>query len=396
MTKPCIDNPEIKKALEGICQTITDNGGYIDPNIAFSYKNDDFSVYKTDEITAPHALKIPHDLLVPFRAFDLDVEDGRIVIDAHQDHVTPLQLNMFEKILALYNATLLFSNHYRDNPWLNYERHHQIVALLLRGRVGHDMSLIRKMLTDPDYKDELALFTFFKKRVAHSRLHSSSTQRTEVIMPLIEFLTHHPQGARYKNIHDDDGGASYMTITAHSPVEGSNLCYASFGSIDALEGYLHYGFVAENVPFARSVPLQIEVEGLGKIIVSANNAPVPMNKRPPHLQNLGYYLPSMKFFDEDNALRLSHLVMPGPAAPQSLKRVLREAVLAFDAKMDDAAIASYVKDIEVQLIEQNLDFYSELSSLVDFSPASSVLIRDLKRVIEHQRQIIALYQKSFI
>jgi hypothetical protein len=25
-----------------------------------------------------------------------------------------------------------------------------------------------------------------------------------------------------------------------------------------------------------------------------------------------------------------------------------------------------------------------------------VLIRDLKRVIEHQRQIIALYQKSFI
>jgi hypothetical protein len=396
MIKPCADNPKIEQALGKICQTIVDNGGYIDPNISVSYQNDVFSVCKTGEITVPHAIKVPHSLLIPYQAFDLDIEDGRIVVASYKDHVTALQLQMFKDVLALYNETPLLKNHYESNPWLHYQRHPQIIALLLRGRTGDALAVIRKMLTDPDYKDELALFTFFKKRLAFARTDARSSDVTEVIMPVIEFLTHHPQGGQYQNVYEGASNVGFMCIDAQAPVENSVTCHASYGAIDALEGYLNYGFISEYASFVRSCPLQIEIDGLGTLAINANNIIEPIDGRPEHLKNLGYYLPRIHYFDDLKLVRLSHLIVPGVNAPHSLKRVLREAVLAFDETLNDAEIAAYVKDIEQQLIEKNLDFYSELTSLIDFSSASSILARDLERVISHQQKIIGFYQQRIM
>ncbi len=392
----CIENPEIRNLLDRICQTIVDHGGYIDPQLTIRYEKDQFTMHQSGEVSGEHLIKIPHDLLIPYHSVDLDVEGGKIIIADYDDSRTQAQKKIFEDVIALYNTTPIFENHYNNNPWLNYEKHHQIVALLLRGRSGKDLSVIRTMLSDRDYKDELALFTFFKKRIIHTRINSRSGAITEVVLPLIEFLRHHPAGAPYENLYGEDIIGGQMAVRPAMPVPDSDECYTSYGHIDALEAYLHYGFVTQNVSFVRSVPLHIKVEGLGSFAVNANNIPLPAQDVPAHLQGLGHYLPQIKYFEQKNAVRLSHLIIPRANAPVSLKRVLREAIIAFGRDLDEAEIKAYIADGEQQLIEQNLAFYSELASLTAFSSASSPLVQDLERIIACQRHIIEFYQTNLM
>lgn len=392
-----IENPEIANALDNICKTIVDNGGYIDPHVTFRYENDVFSIHKSGEIAGAHIIKIPHNLFIPYHSVDLDIEDGKIVAAGYDEKVSALQRQMFEDMLTLYNVTPLFQNHYKNSPWLNHQNQRQIVALLLRGRTGKDLSVIRTMLTDPDYQDELALFTFFKKRIIHTRINSRNAAITEVIIPLIEFLKHHPAGAHYENKYGtDSGGAGLMAISPVTPIDRSDECYTSYGYIDALETYMHYGFVTDKVSFVRSVPMQIEVKHLGTLAINANNIPLPAKNLPPHLEGLGIYYPKIKYFEHKQTIRLSHLIIPREKAPLSLKRVLREVVLSFGRELDEGQIKAYVADIEQQLIDKNLAFYEELSMLTNYSSASSGFIQDLNNIITCQQQIIAFYQTHLI
>ena len=84
---------------------------------------------------------------------------------------------------------------------------------------------------------------------------SPDQSTTPVLMPLIDLLNHHPQGAPFR-IRD---GAMRMQI-AQSDV---NECFAHYGHRrDVLDLALHYGYSELHTTFAHCAPLEIHVDGI--------------------------------------------------------------------------------------------------------------------------------------
>jgi hypothetical protein len=113
--------------------------------------------------------------------------------------------------------------------------------------------------------------------------------RVQVLMPLIDLLNHHRQGAPYAI---SDGAMRIQAAQA-----GSSECFAHYGHRrDVLDLALHYGHCDHSTPFAHSAPLEITVEGVGTIRVEHQGQRAPMHPFDPPRVTL-----------EPNGLRLSHL-----------------------------------------------------------------------------------------
>jgi len=113
--------------------------------------------------------------------------------------------------------------------------------------------------------------------------------RQRVLLPLIDLLNHHRNGAPYK-ISDGE-------MQIRSAQVGGPECFAHYGHRrDVLDLVLHYGHCDSSTPFAHSAPLEIEVEGFGRICVEKQGQRSPIHPFDPPRVSL-----------KPDGLSLSHL-----------------------------------------------------------------------------------------
>ncbi len=355
------DNSKIEAMLWDICAFLERNDGVINPEIEILNKNGETSIFASDELSGEYILRVPHELLIPYDAFDLDVEGRDIVIEHYDKNISKNQLQLFDMILTLYNETGKFSRHLEACPWLSFNKTPDIINHFFAAREGDDINLIKQIIDDPEFFNELALITLFKNRLAKCRLHSKQAEAQQILMPVIEFLNHHPRGAGYDNLYNKNGG--HMAVKASISEENSQECFACYGRLDAMDTYLHYSYIDQNTEFVRSVPVNIELRDIGTISVRAFNISVPANQIPEHMHDLGFYFPRIQVDHSKKQAQLSHMFIPQDNALFSLRRILKFIIQLLQPDISKKACLEAIGISELKIIESNLSYYEELKSM---------------------------------
>ncbi|MCB1532178.1 MAG: hypothetical protein KDJ35_04835 [Alphaproteobacteria bacterium] len=357
------DNPKAKSLIEGLCGALKDAGSFINPHVQIRLENNQISVFTTEDVRSEHLFRIPHDLLIPCEYFDLDIENGALVIAHCDERLDQTRQHILEIMVALFNEIQKLQSHIETCPWLKMKDHPDITDMLLAAREGPEVDLLKKTLNDPEFFDELAVFTFLKSRIAGFSLHTSKNKPQEILMPVVEFLNHHPQGAHYNNLYHEK--QSFLDIQIATPIDGSAECFACYDRLDALDSFLHYGFVETDAPYIKSIPMSIDVEGIGHIDIRSFSAHTEPQDIPEELKDLGFYFPRILVDHDKKYAQVSHLYIPQKKAPFSLRRVLKFLVELLNPNISETDCRFAICKIEESLLQKNENYYNTLKSKVE-------------------------------
>lgn len=266
------DNQEAEKHLQVICNLIETQGGDIHPSLVIRCENGALSVLGTKKDVQGKILKVPHALLLPYDEFTLGIENNEIVVKACSGNVTKDQAVLMDRMLALYACMDKLSAHRDACPWLALRSTPDILRSLACAREGVDIDMIRDEIEKNMVSDDFVIESFFKNRLLGCKLHGKEAKKAKVLMPIIDFMDHHLRGSPYQNNYEEE--SSYLSVSLSQPVEGQSGCYARYGTLDALDTYLHYSFVDTGAPFIRSVPMVIDLGDMGILKIHAQNRQV--------------------------------------------------------------------------------------------------------------------------
>lgn len=222
-------------------------------------------------------IALPDALLVPMEGARWGEGDTRLDLLEAPAAATAVQRELLQLMVALYNATDKMGWWRQRHPARLVERCPAVAAALAALKPGQGEE------RRPAARCFLA--TRSLGWTPDPALHS----RQPVLMPLADLLNHHHRGAR----HRGDGGA----LRIQAAQAGGSECFLHYGQRrDGLDLALHYGHADSSTPFAHSAPLDIVVEGVGRLGVEHQGWGTPAHPLDPPRVSL-----------ESEGVRLSHL-----------------------------------------------------------------------------------------
>ena len=197
--------------------------------------------------TTGSLISLPTDLLVPIGEVQWSSSPDALELLQPPEEATPVQRELLQLHAELYNATGKLHWWNNQHPGRLAETSSDIAASLELLKPGHRAQPERS-----------AAEGFLATRSFGWRPNPEQQQRHPVLMPLIDLLNHHHQGAPFRI---DDGAMQVKTKQS-----GARECFAHYGHRqDVLDLALHYGHCDLSTPFAHAAPLEIDVEGIGRV-----------------------------------------------------------------------------------------------------------------------------------
>ena len=228
--------------------------------------------------TSGQLISMPTHLLVPIAGAQWSSSpDALELLQAPRDS-TMVQRELLNLHIKLYNTTRKLDWWVNQHPARLAEKSREVTLLLEQ----------LKPCFQAQAKQSIAE-GFLTTRSFDWPSNAEQQQCRPVLMPLIDLLNHHNQGARYRITN----GA--MQIQAKQA--GGSECFAHYGNRrDVLDLALHYGHCDLSTPFAHCAPLTTAVDGLGYIRIETQRLGAPMHAFDPPRVTL-----------EHDGVRLSHL-----------------------------------------------------------------------------------------
>ena len=387
------DNNFVQKNLESLCQTVLEHDGFIHSDIEIVDTAGQSSVFFRNADYKDFIFKIPHSLLIPYEHFDFDIENNNIVIAHINDAADPLHIQIIEKMLAIYNESGKFSHHIETTPVLQYSHYPELIKKLLSAREGPLLKVFHDVMKNKntqDYVEELGLLSFFKSRLMQSRLHNPENVSTAVILPVIELMNHHNNGALFNTLYKRTPVC--LATRSKQCVPDSEECFTYYGRFDSLDTLLHYGFFDDKSIFVRSIPINIELDALGTLSIGAANRFLKRDDIHEQYQDLSFYLPKTFFNNVLKTAKLDFALIPQNNAPLALRRVLEYAIKNLSPTLNDETLQMYVLESENQILEANTDYYQSLKKQCKKHKKSS-FTSTISSLTDHQIHKILFYKK---
>jgi len=322
---------------------------------------------------------LPKAGLLPVNQAQTRLEGNELVLAGLPSYWSSQQRALFEGMLEVYNLTGKIAAERQASAILGLAREPELAARfqpLFACRRNLQRDLERARSGDP----ELVVESFFHSRfLGFDDPMSAPSGREQVIMPVIDFLNHHFDGAGFETRHDERRGV-HLAVRQWRPEGGERQCFVRYGHYDALDMLLSYGYVDHTAPFVRSLPVSLELPPIGAVAVRS----LPFIHRgelPAALQGLRFHLPAIRR-EEDGGFTLSHLLIPTGQASSALRSVLRHVLRQVAPRLRPLQAMQAVKQAEAQLLEHNRRFYEALEAWVEGSRPDS---RWLARVGELAR-----------
>ena len=299
--------------------------------------------------------------------FELALADDDIVIRSHDSDVTSVAVELTESMLEIYNLAGKIAEHGLSASCLFLAAHPGLRDAVLEGRSsGAPGDLAVPLLSGTPDLPKLKLDSFLKARtMRYLRPGDAPFHSSAVLMPVIDFLNHDFLGSSYD--HETEGASRFISVRVARPHPGEGLeCYGCYGPYDELDTWLNYNFVDSAAPFLRSAPLVVNLGRLGNIAVAAfaGSSEGPL---PDHLKDLGFYFPARVIRDR-RGISVSSLIIPGPYAPRSLRRVLGHLIGELDFEYRNHL--SLVEAAEAEILGKNQVYFESLAaSLKKTNPA---------------------------
>ena len=298
-------------------------------------------------------ISMPTDLLVPIGEAQWTNSPDALVLVEPPAEATPVQRELLHLHAELYNTTGKLHWWRKQHPGRLAETSSEIAAFLELLKPGHRAQAERS-----------AAERFLATRSFGWRPNPEQQQRHQVLLPLIDQLNHHHQGAPFRI---DDGA---MQIKAKQA--GGHECFAHYGHRrDVLDLALHYGHCDFSTPFAHAAPLEIEVEGIGRVRIEHQGQRAPVHPSDPPRVTM-----------ELDGLRLSHLCCD-QAHPERVQTMLSLALQAQLKRLGhDAASALRLAQSGLNAIgEANVRLLDQLVAAAEVSshPGAPILAAAAQR-----------------
>jgi hypothetical protein len=357
------DDHGIEKLLVRLARDVSALGGGIHPEVQISCEDGDLSIRADGALALKTPLiSVPEPALLPVDEIGFVVRDDELGLASPQTHLSPARRRLLDTMLEIYRRTGKIGSHRATSPWLALAHEPTILERLVQGRAT--APAIRNFHRDflEGRYDELTTKSFIKTRTLGFRL--GAQRPTPVLMPIIDFVNHHP-GAPGFRTGTDSTGIRRVAIQQANPIAASAECYVRYGNYDALDTYLVYGFVEQSAPFVRSVPLNFQLDGIGTIEVHSaigSNKAAGSGKLPPHLQAVRQFMPAVQPVSETHLI-LSHLMIPAGPPEFALRRILQELLVGMRPNLDQVGLQNYVAKAESEIISRNIAFYEQLIRL---------------------------------
>lgn len=214
---------------------------------------------------------------------------------------------------------------------------------------------------------------------------TESGQRYPVLLPLIDYFNHSLQA---------EGFTPHLLPSPPSmrvfgvPDETGEI-FVRYNLYDPLDTLLFYGFVDVNAPWLASVPLALKLpDGRSLKVLNAGGTAKKNLSQPVH--DLRMYLPMVQHPDAEEIL-ISKLLVPGPAAPRALQRVLAYLLQSLGPGLKRADLLQWVGRLEKELLERNLQWWEELDRLRRDVPEELPIGRSLKDLCSFSQKHLRSY-----
>lgn len=391
------DSPEIEKHLHKLVDLVGEAGGWVHPQTKIESYEGSLSVSMDGRMPQNRRfIKLPMQALLNTENLNIQIKKNAFTFDPDKDADIPkAQYELAEAMLGLYNLTGKMDLFKQNCFWLHMSDYPELLDLLLSARATNDRFEQHKESMKKGLKgkalDEFVCKGFIKQRVlGHKDVESQQGRRS--IMPIIDFLNHHHKGAAFSFSNPEnkqEKGPNILSVSVVQPVVNSAECYAHYSPLDSLDAYLSYNYVEEWAPYVRSVPVEFEVEDLGRVSIKGLGSIMNKNKLNAKIADLRIFLPVLAEKRSDDLKVLSHLLIPSFEKPQALRRSLGIVInnLAQDKKMDKNAIMARVIKAEEAILEKNLEYYKSLkdmaSQIIDKKGSAQVL-EDIKYIADLQ------------
>ena len=288
-------------------------------------------------------------------------DDDRLVRRASAPAATKQQTDVLEAMLDLYNALDRPRQWRQTAPWLALAGDTGILDHLARGLdLGGKLTTLARLCA-ADRWDEVATASFLGSRTYS--WHDGDTRRA-VLMPFIDFLDHHWDGAPFER----RGAPPGIAVAVKRPRAGDSRCHARYGRLDALTSYLNYAFVDTEAPIVNSVPARIPIDS--DLTLAVRGRPV---KTRADAGRLGfgaapYHVPRTET-PERGLVTLDHVVVADARAPWAVPALLTRLLGRLRPELAPRARSALAEDVRLRLVAANEAYYARLLRHVDAARA---------------------------
>lgn len=350
------EHTEIYKVLDELYKEVVQHGAWFHPNVEIKEENRNLKVTASSPASPREKLfQTPESCLPPIEKFDLAVEDGDIAIHGAGGDVLESHVRSCELMVELYNHCRKLDEFKTTSPWFVLADYRDLLELLVRGREKAPKVQNYHELWKQGNLDQLMLDGFLGRRYFNLRS-KRYDESVRVLHPFIDFLNHHSTVPGYQVANNEK---EQMLWTFNSqPVAGSNECLVHYTRFDPFDSLLTYGFVDESSQICRSVPVETTLKGGLNLEIDSRVA-VFQGKIPEGLKDLRIYMPQILQLNKDR-IRISHILIPGPRAPRSLRRILVSLIRSARPDVARTELRDMVLAAEKEIVDNNLKYYNEL------------------------------------
>lgn len=359
------DQPELRRALESLVEEVERGGGWFHESLSLIAEGGSIRVESSLPVgNVDLLISVPEELLLPIDEIQMRVSGDEIVIDSFAESATPERRRLFEIVIGIYNLCGKIPAHRAASPRFGFPADGDIARLLAAGRDVRSHSV--------ETGNERLLDDFI-----HSRLFSHDEgiagKRRQVLMPVIDFFNHHPDAYGFMNETVRHPDQPVIGVEHWRPAPDHRECYVCYSLFDAFDLAVHYGYLERGCRFVKSVPLVVELEGLGSLRVRATGGAGIRRELPSRLRDLRAWLPVV-IRSSPQEIELSHLIIPGLSDRHALRRVLATMIAAWRPDMDLEAVAEHVAAAERAVLAENIRYYERLAASLRLGAERSSLI----------------------
>lgn len=403
MAKIDAANTDIKNALVKLEKLTIEGGGWVHPDLHIIEEDGNLSMQFQGDIEEKEKLvNLTKDTLVPVNEMDIISSKGELTFTPKDPKkFSKIRHELAEVMFEIYNLTNKLQMTRQTNFFFQMQENQAVMESLTGARtIGPDYERMKQFFikNDPKEMDDYVVKRFISTRVLgfggkagtkKAKIGSDASDSSEnlvpkkalkkahksvkdngaeddpdsmpVLMPIIDYFNHNYWGARFLSPDNDS-----LEVLCRRPIKDSNECYGFYGVMDGLDTLLRYGFVDSHAAIVRSIPLQIDLPDLGRVVVQSTT-PMKVNnlELSKKTQDLKEFMPVIH--EKYDILTLSHLYLPVGHSPYMLRRILGGVIgkLAQGKGFSPEELKQLLKNAESFVKEQNLEFYSTLKKDLD-------------------------------
>ena len=372
------DNAEVKDCLETLLTLTRGNGAIFSDDLILKCINGKMSVEAPPAETGRVLIKLPRSCLIPLEQISLTLSGDDIQIKSFDPDMPDTLRTITQTLIKLYNLTGKIPELRYTSTALFLSHHQMLTDVICSGRNGEGFKNLIKKISSPQHFEQSIIENFTNCRSFSYK--DGNNPPISVLMPIIDFLNHHANGARFEIIPEHDQPASLQIRSAPHAVKNSSECYVLYGVYDCFDTLLKFNFPDADTFFLRSVPLRIDLGNAGAITVLADTTGAKPQDVPDAVKDIRIYYPAV-LKNENSHMTVSFLIIPGIIAPRSLRRILQS--LMRQMNISESAIPALIMSAEQQILATNKNYYDKLKSVLNALTIS----------LPHEREISAMFMQ---